>query len=131
MLRKRLLASCLAVFPALAQHTESAGQSAPATAVDVKVKAADGTFKVERRSEPAKKDAYGNAAGNRHDLAVDGAFDGQTIVVLRSTWSLRSSTKTASAPSSTAASRASTWSGPPQALANAERFGDAAVAKKK
>jgi len=82
MLRKLLLASCLAVFPAFAQYTESAGQSAPATAVDVKVKAADGTFKIERRYEPAKKDAYGNAAGNSHDLAIDGAFDGQTIVVL-------------------------------------------------
>lgn len=28
------------------------------------------------------KDNYGNASGNQFDLAVDGAFDGQTIVVL-------------------------------------------------
>lgn len=83
MLRKLLLASCLAVFPAFAQYTESAGKSAPAsTPVDVKVKRADGTVSVERRYEPVKKDSYGNAAGNMHDLAVDGAFDGQTIVVL-------------------------------------------------
>jgi hypothetical protein len=29
------------------------------------------------------KDAYGNAQGNQYDLAVDGAFDGQTILVLQ------------------------------------------------
>lgn len=39
----------------------------------------DGTL-VER---PVTSDAHGNAAGNRYDLAVDGAFDGQTIVVLQ------------------------------------------------
>lgn len=32
---------------------------------------------------PAKKDHHGNAQGNQYDLAVDGAFDGQTIVVLQ------------------------------------------------
>lgn len=29
-----------------------------------------------------KKDNFGNATGNQYDLAVDGAFEGQTIVVL-------------------------------------------------
>lgn len=29
-----------------------------------------------------KSDSFGNASGNQYDLAVDGAFDGQTIVVL-------------------------------------------------
>jgi hypothetical protein len=31
---------------------------------------------------PVKKDGFGNAAGSQHDLAVDGAFDGQTVVVM-------------------------------------------------
>ncbi|TNE54558.1 MAG: hypothetical protein EP338_06995 [Bacteroidetes bacterium] len=30
-----------------------------------------------------KRDAFGNAAGNQYDLAVDGAFEGQTILVLQ------------------------------------------------
>lgn len=31
----------------------------------------------------ANTDAHGNASGNQYDLAVDGAFEGQTIVVLQ------------------------------------------------
>lgn len=31
----------------------------------------------------AEKDHYDNARGNQYDLAVDGAFDGQTILVLQ------------------------------------------------
>ena len=31
----------------------------------------------------AAKDHYGNAKGNQYDLAVDGAFEGQTILVLQ------------------------------------------------
>lgn len=34
------------------------------------------------RTEPAASDAYGNAQGNQYDLAVDGAFEGQTVAVL-------------------------------------------------
>ena len=34
----------------------------------------------ERKVE--KTDNFGNASGNQYDLAVDGAFEGQTIVVL-------------------------------------------------
>ena len=30
-----------------------------------------------------QKDSYGNAAGHQYDLAVDGAFEGQTILVLQ------------------------------------------------
>jgi hypothetical protein len=30
-----------------------------------------------------KKDGFGNAKGSQHDLAIDGAFDGPTVVVLR------------------------------------------------
>lgn len=38
------------------------------------------TVTVER--EVQNKDDFGNASGNQYDLAVDGAFEGQTIVVL-------------------------------------------------
>src|SRR5688572_29177348 len=30
-----------------------------------------------------KRDGYGNASGSQYDLAVDGAFNGQTILVLQ------------------------------------------------
>ncbi|MBN2891277.1 MAG: hypothetical protein JXL97_05375 [Bacteroidales bacterium] len=41
----------------------------------------DATGEVSRTL--AKQDQYGNAAGNQYDLAVDGAFEGETIVVLQ------------------------------------------------
>lgn len=37
---------------------------------------------VEVQAPVQAKDGFGNAAGNQYDLAVDGAFEGQTIVVL-------------------------------------------------
>lgn len=37
---------------------------------------------VYEEREVKAKDNYGNASGNQYDLAVDGAFEGQTIVVL-------------------------------------------------
>jgi hypothetical protein len=83
MLRKLLLAACLAAFPAFAQYTATAGHSAPAAqVVEKEVKGKDGTVRKERVVEEVKRDQFGNAAGNQHDLAIDGAFDGQTIVVL-------------------------------------------------
>lgn len=41
------------------------------------------TEKVVKEVEVAQKDSYGNAQGNQYDLAVDGAFTGQTIVVVQ------------------------------------------------
>ncbi|MBE2247086.1 MAG: hypothetical protein IAE67_07485 [Candidatus Competibacteraceae bacterium] len=35
------------------------------------------------KREAVKKDHHGNAQGNQYDLAIDGAFEGQTIVVLQ------------------------------------------------
>jgi hypothetical protein len=63
-------------------YTKSAGQNAPTEAVRVRSVDQDGhvTEHVEQRQ--ATRDGYGNAQGNQHDLAVDGAFDGQTIAVL-------------------------------------------------
>ncbi|MGM0479489.1 MAG: hypothetical protein ACQERC_09715 [Bacteroidota bacterium] len=40
------------------------------------------TVKVEKRKRQVDSDEYGNAAGSQYDLAVDGAFEGQTVAVL-------------------------------------------------
>lgn len=80
---KKILLACLVALPAFAQYNPSAGHSAPPpVSVEREVKQKDGTVRVERVVEAVQKDQFGNAAGNKHDLAVDGAFDGQTIVVL-------------------------------------------------
>ena len=84
----RLLPLCVAAvfcaLPAHAQYTPSAGQNAPAAAYvesrdertgDVQLRKADPTVVVA-------KDGHGNARGNQYDLAVDGAFDGQTVLIL-------------------------------------------------
>jgi hypothetical protein len=78
------VAAALLSTPALAQYNAIAGQNAPPpepvpqTYVD--------SVTHERKTRivevaPAK-DGWGNAKGNQYDLAVDGAFDGQTIAVL-------------------------------------------------
>ncbi len=38
--------------------------------------------KIVKQKRVVKSDSYGNAAGSQYDLAVDGAFKGQTIAVL-------------------------------------------------
>src|SRR5262245_43299183 len=61
-----LLVTALAILAAPpaahAQYNAAAGENAP--------------------KGPAAADRYGNAAGSQNDLAIDGAFDGQTVVVL-------------------------------------------------
>ncbi len=77
-----LLALAIAT-PAFAQYTDSAGQNAPASARKrMKKVADDGTVHYESVRVPVERDQFGNATGNQFDLAVDGAFEGQTIVVL-------------------------------------------------
>jgi hypothetical protein len=67
---------------ALAQYNRAAAKSAPMETVTVKRRVAGGGF-VERQEQRAPRaDRYGNAAGNQYDLAIDGAFKGQTVVVL-------------------------------------------------
>jgi len=68
--------------PAQSPYTSSAGQNAPMEAVRVRSVDKEGkvTEHVEQRAP--QRDGYGNAQGNQHDLAVDGAFEGQTIAVL-------------------------------------------------
>src|SRR5687768_3961707 len=70
--------------PALAQYTQSAGESAPAA--DMRLETATDAKGVTTQrwvAEPVKRDSYGNAQSSQHDLAVDGAFDGQTVAVIQ------------------------------------------------
>jgi hypothetical protein len=73
----------LAARLAAAQYTRAAGQNAPTVTVDVVSKDDRGreVHHTEERRAPA--DHYGNAAGSQNDLAVDGAFSGQTIGVIQ------------------------------------------------
>jgi hypothetical protein len=87
MMRSRIqlaatLAVCLVGSVAMAQYSPSAGQNAPSVAKTEEY--VDSTGKQQRRQVQvrAAPDSFGNAAGNQHDLAVDGAFDGQTVAVL-------------------------------------------------
>ena len=76
---KRLIATivlCLWTVPAFAQYNQSAGKSKPVEMVADE----EGSKIVEKRTYT--KDAYGNPGGEKYDLAYDGAFEGQTIVVV-------------------------------------------------
>jgi hypothetical protein len=79
-----VLALMLAAAPAFAQYTRSAGVNAPAPAVERRAvtDAKTGETRYENVVHEVAKDRWGNANGNQHDLAVDGAFDGQTVAVL-------------------------------------------------
>lgn len=80
---RRLLLTALLSLPAFAQYNATAGVSAPkAEAVDRVVRDGKGVEHHEVVYVPVVKDAHGNAQGSQHDLAIDGAFEGQTIVVL-------------------------------------------------
>lgn len=82
------LLSCLLTLislPAAAQYSKTAGSNAPAAdrIVEQVRDGKTGEVKTVERFEPVKRDSYGNASSNTHDLAVDGAFDGQTVAVLQ------------------------------------------------
>lgn len=83
---KRALACLLALIaiPALAQYSQAAGQNAPVVReVERRLDAKTGKMEEHVVEKQANKDRYGNAQGNQFDLAVDGAFDGETIVVIQ------------------------------------------------
>jgi hypothetical protein len=66
-----------------AQYNRDAAKSAPApAAVTVETRGADGSVEHHTEYRAPARDHYGNAAGNQYDLAVDGAFKGQTVAVL-------------------------------------------------
>ena len=54
-------------------------ESVPVTIIDRET--GESVTRYEERAVK-NKDSHGNASGNQYDLAVDGAFEGQTIVVL-------------------------------------------------
>jgi hypothetical protein len=66
-----------------AQYTKSAGQNAPTAAVESTVVDDKGVARKKTVQMKVASDQYGNAAGNQHDLAVDGAFEGQTVAVIQ------------------------------------------------
>ena len=68
--------------PAHAQYNAAAAQSVPTEHRQVEVKDDKGRSHYEDRVLPVAADHWGNARGNQNDLAVDGAFEGQTIAVL-------------------------------------------------
>ena len=69
--------------PAFAQYTPSAGVNAPKAPVARSVRQSDGTLKDEMVLEAVPADHWGNAQGNNNDLAIDGAFEGQTVAVIQ------------------------------------------------
>ncbi len=78
-----LIAICLS-HSAFAQYNKAAGQSAPVVQMEESY-VDDQTGEVRTRvvRKKPKKDGFGNAAGTQFDLAVDGAFEGQTVAVIQ------------------------------------------------
>lgn len=68
--------------PAFAQYSAAAAESVPMKRARIKVVDDDGNVEFQEREVRVAADKWGNAAGNQYDLAVDGAFDGQTVAVL-------------------------------------------------
>lgn len=80
-----VLVAALASLPGqvFAQYNPQAAVNAPSTTVTERYRdpltGKDETRTVTRKAAP---DRFGNAQGNQYDLAVDGAFEGQTVAVL-------------------------------------------------
>ncbi len=66
-----------------AQYTRAAGKNAPMDEVERSYRDKDGVARTETVRVAPAQDGYGNAVGNNHDLAIDGAFDGQTVAVIQ------------------------------------------------
>jgi hypothetical protein len=77
------LVAALASSIAFAQYSPAAGQNAPLEEVKVRYKDEQGREQVRTENRKAISDGFGNARGNQFDLAVDGAFDGQTVAVMQ------------------------------------------------
>jgi hypothetical protein len=74
------LVGLAATSQAHAQYNAAAGRSAPMAAAPVKQ--ADGSIQWQQTNQRPAADSFGNPQGNQYDLAVDGAFDGETVAVL-------------------------------------------------
>ncbi len=69
--------------PAFAQYTKSAGKNKPTMSGERWVRdARSGKMQIEAYEMPVAVDSHGNAQGNDNDLAIDGAFSGQTVAVI-------------------------------------------------
>lgn len=82
---KKLLLAALMLFavPAFAQYNLGAGHNAPKPSTSERtVLDKDGRSQTIVVEQPVARDPHGNAAGSGHDLAIDGAFDGQTVAVI-------------------------------------------------
>lgn len=78
------LLACAGTASAQSYYSDYRGQNSPSV-VERKSVVNQSTGKREEvivHTTPAK-DAFGNAHGNQFDLAVDGAFDGQTVAVIQ------------------------------------------------
>lgn len=76
-------AVCLVALCAHAQYTPSAGLNAPPAPYEATRDDRTGVVTLRKAESAAVvKDGHGNARGNQYDLAVDGAFDGQTVLIL-------------------------------------------------
>ena len=78
-----MVALVLLAGTAHAQYTKAAGQNAPMDEMSRSYRDKDGTLRTETVTVAPAQDRYGNAVGNNHDLAIDGAFDGQTVAVIQ------------------------------------------------
>jgi hypothetical protein len=86
IMKKLLLSGLFAVMligSVKSQYNAAAKQNVIKEEVSVNVYDEDTeTYKVVKEIRDVRSDAFGNADGNQYDLAVDGAFEGQTIAVL-------------------------------------------------
>jgi hypothetical protein len=84
-MRPLLLVLAVLLFggTAHAQYTPSAGKNAPKDVIERSYRDKDGLVRTESVEVAPAQDRYGNAQGNQHDLAIDGAFDGQTVAVIQ------------------------------------------------
>jgi hypothetical protein len=80
---RTLLLALFVSLPALAQYNAQAGRSvATPEAAPVVTRDKNGAEHLERKVVDPTRDAYGNAEAAKYDLAVDGAFGGQTVLVI-------------------------------------------------
>src|SRR5262249_36841404 len=76
----------LLAIRAFAQYSPAAGHNAPAAPYEVRRDAKSGEVHFEPSADPTlHRDGHGNAAGNQYDLAIDGAFEGQTVLIIDQT----------------------------------------------
>ncbi len=78
-----VLAALVVTAPAFAQYNQAAGTSVPTAAQEVVTTDQEGRTVTKTVHRKVESDSFGNAQGNKYDLAVDGAFEGQTITVIQ------------------------------------------------